>query len=125
MKPVSLAYLLVAGLTFEPIPVVHPQPARPNRVLELDGKNSYMELPDNLCRGLSVLTCEAWIRSRGTNRFSVILSLGSYFIGCRPVSGEVWVAGPSQWIPIGGLLRSNQWCHIAAVFDKSGITAYL
>src|SRR5262245_5704822 len=38
------------------------QPAAPNRVLELDGKGSYVELPPNMFKDLEDATVEGWVK---------------------------------------------------------------
>ena len=44
-------------------PQAHAQPVAPNRVLDLDGKDSYVELPANLFTN-EVITVEGWVKWR-------------------------------------------------------------
>src|SRR3989454_6853233 len=41
---------------------LHAQPTATNRVLELDGEGSYVELPPNIFNDLDEATVEAWVR---------------------------------------------------------------
>ena len=57
-KWIAAIVLPTAGLGLS----LHAQPATTNRVLELDGTGSYVELPPNSFNNLSQATIEAWMR---------------------------------------------------------------
>ncbi|HYV27360.1 MAG TPA: hypothetical protein VFA77_07490, partial [Candidatus Eisenbacteria bacterium] len=52
---------LCFGLLLSQLSPVHAQPAAPNRVLELDGNGSYVELPTSLFTNLEAATIELWV----------------------------------------------------------------
>ena len=54
-------------------PRAHAQPAPPNRVLELDGHGSYVELPPNIFKDLEEATVNGWEKWEGDVR-SVLFS---------------------------------------------------
>jgi hypothetical protein len=56
-----LTLWLVAWQTF----LLPAQPASTNRVLELDGNGSYVQLPDNIFHDFTEGTVEAWVNWRG------------------------------------------------------------
>ena len=109
-----------------------------NRVLELDGKGSYVQLPAHIFDGLEAATVEAWVRWDDWAYFSQWFSFGS--------------ESNTQWRSMGGnhfgtdatlqfftyierdqvyLLRVNaalplgQWCHLAMVSGPGGMHFYL
>lgn len=57
------------------------QEASPNRVLDLDGSGSYVELPPNILNNLDEATVEAWVkwRSLPPNQSSRFFSYGEPF----------------------------------------------
>ncbi|MSU36744.1 MAG: hypothetical protein EXS36_16930 [Pedosphaera sp.] len=55
------ALCIVVELSVQ-VATLHAQPAATNHVLELDGKDSYVELPPNVFNGLTEATVEAWVK---------------------------------------------------------------
>src|SRR5437870_10108829 len=53
------------------------QPTSPNRVLELDGNSSYVELPPNIFNTLSDATVEGWLRWNSFAGWSRFFDFGS------------------------------------------------
>ena len=53
--------VLLALCVFSQPSTFYAQPA-PNRVLELDGNGSYVELPPNIFKDLEQVTVEGWVR---------------------------------------------------------------
>jgi len=106
------------------------QPAVPNRVLDLDGTNSFVELPGKLITN-EVVTVEGWVKWRKLGIYSrffdfadgpLQLSLGSF----RNTAGLLLYRcrGPEfddrRIILVPDLLPTNQWLHLAAVVAGPG-----
>jgi hypothetical protein len=123
---------LLAQLT-----TAHAQPASTtNYVLELDGTNGYVELPQNIFNELTEATVEFWARwdrlgPPGWNRvfsygggpirdLSVATFLNSdlWFVICDSQSGE-------QDVFVRNVLRAREWVHVAAVSGQGGMRLYL
>ena len=119
-----LVLLLLAALTG----------AAQTRVLELDGTNSFVELPPNIFNNLEQATIEMWVKwerlgGPGWNRAfnyggaSRDVSIGTldadslWFVVVDPQRGLQSVTVPS-------LLRTGDWCHVAAVSGKGGMRLY-
>ena len=121
---VSLAFL-VAPTT------AHAQPVA-NRVLQLDGTNSYVELPDNLLANLDAVTVEMWVRAEDLSQ--------AHFIQLGQVGHEFYLGLPDQVgtlkllytdaadnrtrIEKDGVVASNRWFHVAAVLTGTGARLY-
>jgi signal transduction histidine kinase/ligand-binding sensor domain-containing protein len=126
-------------------PVLCGQPVQTNRVLELDGKGSYIELPPNIFDGLSALTVEAWVRwdqfpagagdalffcfgdenygfFAGSNHGTFELKTALYDkTGLRhPALGNNNV-GPPLFAQV---LAAKEWCHVAVVTGPGGMKLY-
>jgi len=110
----------------------------PNRVLELDGTNSYVELPPNIFNDLTEATVEAWVRwddfsgswKRVFNYGEPHRDMSILTMGDSPRLSFV-VAGPSgtgtdlHWIFVAAPLNPRQWYHVAGVSGPDGIKLYL
>lgn len=91
----------------------------PNRVLELDGKGSYVELPANL----NEITVEGWVNWRSFERNSRFFDFGGgafqINVQNRDTTSTLWFESPKgntdHAVSMPGLLRTNEWVHIAAV----------
>jgi signal transduction histidine kinase/ligand-binding sensor domain-containing protein/CheY-like chemotaxis protein/protocatechuate 3,4-dioxygenase beta subunit len=107
-----------------------------NRLLELDG--GYVELPPNIFNDLEEATVEAWVRwDDFSGSFKRILNYGDAF---RDLSVGSLSGSPSLWfvildgqqldargmheVVVPDLLRTNEWCHVAAVSGKGGMKLY-
>jgi signal transduction histidine kinase/DNA-binding response OmpR family regulator/ligand-binding sensor domain-containing protein/protocatechuate 3,4-dioxygenase beta subunit len=126
-----------AGVDFQLI--ARPQAAAPqvalaqtNRVLSLDQRRGYIELPSQIFNELDEATIEAWVK---WNRLAYNFNIYDYgrrdrdlLIKClndtptleavlSPITGDSSCTVPS-------ILRSNQWCHIALVTGKAGRRLY-
>jgi hypothetical protein len=114
---------------------VQAQPSVTNRVLELDGTGGYVELPPNIFNDLEEATVEAWVRWDDFSGESK--RVFNYGDARRDFSITSQQALPSLWFVIGdaqhelhdvdvpNLLRTQQWCHIAAVSGTGGMMLYL
>ena len=131
-----LSLLAWVGLLAQLV-ALHAQPASTtNRVLELDGTNSYVELPPNIFNDLTEATVEAWVRwDDFSGGFKRVFNYGDAMRDMSLLStwGDTLgfvVAGPTgtladlHWISVGGLLRPQQWCHVAGVSGKEGMRLY-
>ncbi len=107
-----------------------------NRVLELDGKGSYVELPPNIFNDLDEATVEAWVRwDDFSGQAKRVFDYGN---GLRDLSVATWWGSPDLWfakrdpqsrvlhsIHVPGILRAQQWFHVAAVSGRDGMRLYL
>lgn len=98
-----------------------PASAPGNSVVELDGRGSYVELPEDLGANLEQMTLEFWVRWDQFNYFSTPLYFGdqthAIVIGNRfgqpQLQGYVQPASPVPWIAEAGfVLATNQWFHV-------------
>ena len=111
-----------------------------NRVLELDGTNSFVELPPNIFNELTEATVEGWVkwnRIGNSTRFFDFGGRGKPGEGRAMLIGnasgkpdlrfEFWDAsGRSQVdLQVANLLRTNWWNHIAVVTGPGGVRIYL
>jgi signal transduction histidine kinase/DNA-binding response OmpR family regulator/ligand-binding sensor domain-containing protein/protocatechuate 3,4-dioxygenase beta subunit len=106
-----------------------------NHVLELDGAGGYVELPPNILNDLTEATVEAWVRwDDFSGTFKRVFNYGD---ALQDLSITSLQNAPSLWFVIGDaqqqlhelavpdLLRTQQWCHIAAVSGPGGMKVYL
>ena len=101
-----------------------------NRVLQLTDGKSYVELPPNIFDALTQATVEGWVRweNLDTRRF--------FDFGDKDLEMYVRSEGPQlnfliaepggtrRRIEVAGILRKNEWCHIAAVTGPGGAKLY-
>ena len=114
--------------------------ATTNRVLDLDGKGSYVELPPNILNDLDEATVEGWVKWRsfpaGNLNWSRFFNYGErdkdtgvqaetdgalFFFIADP---ELRV-GPRTSLRVPGAVRANEWHHIAAVSGRDGMKLFL
>lgn len=111
--------------------------AQTNRVLDLNGEDSYIELPRGLFTN-DVVTIEAWAKWRSFRAFSRVIALTDERLDVgimnaaltstllveepnRDLSGRI--LGYKQ-LTIPGILKANQWCHIAVVCRTNSRAIY-
>src|SRR5262245_36059974 len=99
-----------------------PVPPPPNRVLHLDSRKSYVELPAKLFENLTQATVECWVRFQDFVNDSRVFDFGA---GNRQIylSHDAQTprlkylladrGGGRHRIEIAELWRLDQWCHIA------------
>jgi signal transduction histidine kinase/CheY-like chemotaxis protein/ligand-binding sensor domain-containing protein/protocatechuate 3,4-dioxygenase beta subunit len=107
-----------------------------DHVLQLDGTNSYVELPAGAFTSLSAATVEGWVKWRTFRRFSRFFDFGSIWNAMDVCNQE---ATNALYIGLGrppftqeselklqapGLIRLNEWCHIAFVTGPGGVRLY-
>jgi len=127
-----LAVLCLLAAVLPQTARLHSQPAPPaNRVLQLDGTNSYVELPPNIFDSLTQATVEGWVkwdRLRSTDRFFDFGDRNREMY-VRPDGEQLnYMAcaadGVRNRIEVAGILHPNEWCHIAAVSGPGGAKLY-
>jgi hypothetical protein len=109
-----------------------------NRVLELDGNGSYVELPPNIFNNLTEATVEVWAKWDRFNNYSRVFEFGAgwhsmsvfnhdnrpdlrFNLYPRPAKDNVALTYHAR---ANGVLRSNEWIHIAVVSGPGGMKLY-
>jgi hypothetical protein len=109
-----------------------------NRALKLDGNGSYVELPPNIFKDLTQATIEVWARWTDFANYSRLFEFGA---GYQSVSlfnhatnadlrfnvyPRYAKNDPSSMFTAyaRGLLRTNEWMHLAAVCGPGGMKLY-
>ncbi|MCC7265176.1 MAG: response regulator [Candidatus Latescibacteria bacterium] len=107
-----------------------------NRVLELDGQESYVRLPEGIFAGLEEATVEAWVKWDDWGGFSQWFAFGAddqwnamgmnHFDTSSVLQFFIYTGYQEM-----GLVRLaaepllGQWCHMAAVSGQGGMRFYL
>ena len=108
-------------------------PAAQNHVLALKGDGGHVELPSGIFDDLQAATIEGWVKWDGLATFSRFFDFGAEWrsinlthAGTSPDINFSVINGPEsrETIEFPGLLRTNQWCHIAAICGPSGMKLY-
>jgi signal transduction histidine kinase/CheY-like chemotaxis protein/sugar lactone lactonase YvrE len=131
------------GMASAGVPVAHSAAGAPDgatteggRVLDLEGKDSYVELPPNIFNDLEEATVEGWVKWRrfghwfrffdyGKSWHAFVITQGSGN-GESDLQFDIHIGGGQHsiiWVP--RLLRTNEWFHIAAVSGKGGMKLYV
>jgi PAS domain S-box-containing protein len=107
---------------------------RPSRVLDLDGRTGYVELPPNIFNNLDRSTVEMWVKwdrlaGPGWKRlFNYGAALRDLSVATYGENGLWFVIGDPglglQDLVVPSLLRTNEWYHVAAVSGPSGMRVY-
>jgi hypothetical protein len=109
-----------------------------NRVLELDGNGSYVELPPNIFNNLTEATVEVWAKWDRFNNYSRVFEFGAgwhsmsvfnhdnrpdlrFNLYPRPAKDN---AALTYHARANGVLRSNEWIHIAVVSGPGGMKLF-
>lgn len=104
-----------------------------NRVLELDGDGDYVELPSDIFNDLDEASVEAWVKWKSFGSYSRFFDFGvkGQSMSVQNIETRqdlffsVNVGGQFNGIDAPGILRSDQWFHIAAVSGEGGMKLYL
>ncbi len=136
---------LFAALFIQPAPV-HAQPAAQpsalrsqlspaprNHVLELDGTNSYVELPLGAFTNLDEVTVEGWVKWESFGNMSRFFdfTLGGYTLNVMNRStnpdlfSESFRGDDQKWLAVQGILSQGRWTHIAAAVGKEGYKLFV
>ena len=129
------AFVFAVLLHLLAVAPLHAQSGASNRVLELDGKGSYVELPVNIFNNLTNATVEAWVKWRwllgGQRFFSYGSSMHDFSIGLdyfsegRPgLTLGVCDSATFHRLTVIGILRKDEWCHVAATSGPGGMRLY-
>ena len=131
----ALFLSLFAGVgPLAPHVTVHAQPASvTNYVLELDGTNSYVELPPNIFNHLTNATVEGWVKWKSLRRLSRFFDFGrenqSMLLSYSPDTFLRYDHHRSMtdidFIAVPQVLRTGEWVHLAAVSGSRGMKLYL
>ena len=120
-----MARLLSSGLCAQASP--------PNRVLELDGKGSFVGLPAGMFDALPAATVEAWVRFETFVEDSRVFDFGiesrqmylSHY--GRTPRLKYLLADPDNRrnrIEVEELWPLKRWCHVACVSGPGGLKLY-
>ncbi|MBI3413834.1 MAG: carboxypeptidase regulatory-like domain-containing protein [Verrucomicrobia bacterium] len=127
-----VAVLCLLAALFTQTATLHAQPAAPaNRVLELDGKGSYVQLPPNVFNELTEATVEAWVKWETVGNWTRVFGYGddghSLMVGNREDGSSVTfqLYPDDHTIVVEDGLRPKQWLHIAAVCGPQGMQLFL
>ena len=128
------AFVIFLLLLLSQPSTVYSQPtAPPNRVLELDGNGSYVELPANLFANLTQATVEAWVKIGRLKENAHFLDFGGYqremYLGNEGTDPALKflitdARRERHRIVVPGLLETNQWFHLAVVTGPGGVRLY-
>jgi len=121
--------------------VVAPRPRQEDitflpQVLELDGTNSYVELPPNIFNTLEEATVEGWVKWNSLRKHSRFFDFGAvwkameicnegttdtlYFsLGRPPFTRESEIR-----LTVPGMIHTNEWCHLAVATGAQGVRLY-
>ena len=108
------------------------QTTRTERVLDLDGNDSAVQLPPNIFNSLSNATIEAWVKFHdfsGSRFYSYGGFLQDLGFGRRfpPFTGkdlDIFVAlggGQVDEVVVRGIIQTDPWYHVAAVLGPGGM----
>jgi len=120
----------VTNLDFTLAPaMVHRSPVSTNLVLSLNGSGSFVQLPANIFNELTEATVEGWVKWDEFRYYSRFFDFGQpqqgIFVANRLRTDTVaFRMDDGDNTDIGGLLRTNDWCHIALAMGPSGARFY-
>ncbi len=109
--------------------------SKTNRALQLDGTNSFVELPSNLLVDAREVTFEAWLKwdefgyhptafDLGSRSRSLLLAIGDGNGEAFGIQSEGSAIYPS-FVGRSGALELHQWEHVAGVVSTNGLRLYL
>jgi len=107
------------------------QPPTTNRVLDLDGNGSYVELPPHIFDELTEATVEVWVKWNDLHYTMDVFDFGRdsrEFLVVTRQYGEVQFKFNHEtgrsYVSVANILRTNEWCHLAAVSGSEGMKFY-
>jgi len=109
-----------------------------NRALKLNGTNSYLQLPPNIFNNLTQATVEVWAKWAEFGSFSRVFEFGAGYHSISLFNHSTnsdlrfniyprFAKAEPKWMftaTARGLLRANEWMHIAAVSGPGGMKLY-
>jgi signal transduction histidine kinase/CheY-like chemotaxis protein/ligand-binding sensor domain-containing protein/protocatechuate 3,4-dioxygenase beta subunit len=125
-------------------PPLQSESAPLEQVLQLDGTNSYVELPAHIFTNLTDATIEAWVMPQSSAASAIFQygAIGEQVLVQSAVMGRLgatrsarsgltfFVRPPSVPIQVRGelivtdILRTNEWAHVAAVLGQGGMKLF-
>lgn len=110
--------------------------AAQNRVLELDGQESYVQLPGHIFDGLEEATVKAWVKWEAWDYFSQWFAFGvddqwramgsNHFDATSTLQFFIYTGQEELYIlRLAADLPLGQWCHMAMVSGRGGMRFYL
>jgi hypothetical protein len=118
-----------------PPPADPPAPA--NRVLALDGNESYVELPANIFNKLTAATVEGWVKWDTQRRYSRFFDFGTTWramlLGNRADTKDLYFAlgrppftqDSELSLSVPGMIQTGRWCHLAVVTGPGGVRLFV
>jgi len=112
---------------------VFPGLAEENRVLQLDGRGSHVELPPAAFESLTQATVEAWVKFDAFSGNVRVFDFGArsheMYLGCGSDAPDLkfLIAGPDSnrhRIDVPGILLPERWCHVAVTTGPDGVRLY-
>jgi hypothetical protein len=115
--------------------VLFHQATAQNRVLELDGQRSFIELPPDVFQSLTQATVEAWVKfnTLDGSRFYSYGGMNSDFCIGRTFRTNRRIqffinttasGGKLDLLEVPADIRVGAWCHLAAVCSPEGMRLY-
>jgi TPR repeat protein len=103
------------------------------RILDLDGVNSFVELPPGIFADLNEATIECWVKwdgfQNGSRAFDIVVGKRLVNVMNRGSSPNLWaemfVNGNRVHVEADGVLRLNRWTHVAVTTGNRGISLYV
>lgn len=109
-----------------------------NKALKLDGKGSYVELPRDIFKSHTQATIEVWARWAEFGSFSRVFEFGASYHSVSLFNNATnndlrfniyprMAKSDQRYMFVAnarGLLRTNEWVHIAAVCGPGGMKLY-
>jgi signal transduction histidine kinase/DNA-binding response OmpR family regulator/ligand-binding sensor domain-containing protein len=107
-----------------------------NHVLQLDGEDSYFKLPPDIFNDLTEATVEGWVKWNSLRHWSRFFDFGNTWQSIRIVNRgttstlHVGLDRPpftresELFLAVPGLIRKEEWCHIALVTGPGGVRLY-
>src|SRR6185369_11059612 len=107
--------------------------ASPNRVLELDGANSFVELPAGAFTNLDEVTVEGWVKweSFGSMSRFFDFTLAGYSLNVMnrqtnpTLFAETFRGDERTALEVQGILSLGRWTHVAATAGKDGLKLFV
>ncbi len=137
---VSLKLLTAVALYGQPTTQLSTSnvPSSVNYVLELDGTNSWAELPPNIFTNLTEATVEVWVKWDRFQAYSRVFEFGAAWQSMSLFNHmetpdlrfnlyPEFAQGNPEFLNIvrvNGLLRTNEWIHLAALSGPGGMKLY-
>src|SRR5205085_2501784 len=109
-----------------------PSPAA-NHVLELDGTNSFIELPGGSLTNLTEVTVEGWVKWQGFGSMSRFFdfTLAGYSLNAQnrgtnsTLHVEAFRGDNYTTLTVPGILSLGSWTHVAVTFGTNGVQLFV